>query len=1407
MSDATPAYRGYRLQTLYTLDRILSEESNEGLVFKPEGAEDFDIRNMDGRLLKAVQVKAFSSNLVLSSFSPAKENSFLYRANDLLYTHDGVEIEVVSFGNVGPELQKATSENGIERQVMAKKISSYGVLSELDAVKLLDCLRFVSISELVVKERIFSALQSLSTGIDAAPAFDMLNFWLYLCAEKKQEITRNSLIQKINDVGQFIAEREAYHSEWFRSIVPIRESEITAQSEKELSNEFYNGISARYEHILANVDKPRISKLSEIRKGFEESQVVIVHGASGQGKTTIGYRYMHTFFPDQWRFQVRLIENRQQAVNIATALSGHAKAIDIPIVIYLDVAPNDIGWEELIKQLSSHKNIQILITVREEDFRRARISGAEIQFTEVDLQFDRAEAKEIYQSLSTAQTPDRFLDFEDAWNRFGNSGPLMEFVYLITQGDSLRERLHQQVRRIQDEVRSGKYSQEELDFLRLVSVASAFEARLKLRELVQHLRLASPQRTLELLEKEYLLRRNEDSTLVGGLHPVRSTILADILTDPVFTPWAESASICLPFIFDHDTGSFLLYAFSRQHHDIEPLLSALNLYKPTGWITIAGILKALIWLGIKEYAEANRNIIEEIDKDCSQAWTIFLDLDVAESMPGVTEQSLSNVMPLISKDRQRWVNDLRSRQTDKADVFIRVAEWFGSLSHEINLPKSELDWSGMSEVLFWVGRLDVSLPVSEWLERPDLNAVVENLPLEILADLAFGLFYSSQKDYHSWMIENRDNILNRFRKETQSLAWEDDGRNLRTHFLIKPFQSEDALSEKQSEKDETNREFLNAAMTRLQLLRRFFPDYECYGSRGYGHQIWINAELPDDTKKDISAHNLPIQSLVKVNSVLRALGEHSLRPATWEIYAQSVIELRRQTLKILRQLSQRLDEHFKKEKTDKALGKYACSDEWKQVRHLLETAPRLPRCAFDEWGFFSDSNETKSGPSQSIPDPNQNLAFEKYRAYTKAFNEYVRTLSNFFNQAERVLIFNPELKGGNPEKATEVAQNSGIDRMSQVRLSVLNLGDALEVLHALQIEFRRLLSKFVECSELDSLERLELEVFAPFWKLWYFFAFHPTRCFGRASQECVVLFNKKVKEVRKSIKNELKSASSDTLRIEILSETIQWDDIPTLWLKIDGDSVVNVYENIKATVTAIKKAIKSVHANDLRRYSIKFTWPSIVILLLVKGKPLEVKAIKFPSDLIAVDPDCEIKWWNFMPTDIPEKSFDQLALKPWKHPRFAAAEELRDSMPHLVLLSAHVKDFERLPDSDDIGNELLQAYVNELNSLLCEAFQSTLDKMSGLLSYFTQLSDVQKSNRQHLILAIAALGRMHEQVLPQESCVKDGNIELTMNFEDICKWSEQLDLAQSLVSAVYLYWVSDVIEEMQISEVDTYSHN
>jgi hypothetical protein len=410
------------------------------------------------------------------------------------------------------------------------------------------------------------------------------------------------VVDKINKVGRFIAERAAHHKEWFTTIVPLEEPEIDAKLKDELSDEFYRGISARYEHILADVDVLRSQKLQEIAKKFEENReenrVVIIHGASGQGKTTLAFRYLHEFFPDQWRFKVQLIDSREHALSIARALAGQADAIGIPIAVYLDVSPNDIGWTELVKELSTHRNIQVLVTVREEDFRRASISGAEIQFSGVELTFDRIEAQEIYQSLTSKILPAEFLTFEEAWNKFGGEGPLMEFVYLVTQGNSLRERLEQQITRLKDEARTGKRSYAEIKLLRLASVASAFESRLQIKPLVKHLALTVPERTCEQFEKEYLLRLSEDRSLIQGLHPIRSAILADLLSDSTFSPWSESASVCLPFIFERDVESFLLYAFSRHRFEIEPLLNSLTSYQPQQWTAIAGVTRALIWLGI-----------------------------------------------------------------------------------------------------------------------------------------------------------------------------------------------------------------------------------------------------------------------------------------------------------------------------------------------------------------------------------------------------------------------------------------------------------------------------------------------------------------------------------------------------------------------------------------------------------------------------------------------------------------------------------------------------------------------------------------------------------------------------------------------------------------------------------------
>jgi len=502
-SDASHTYRGYRLQALYTLHRILTSEENDGLIFQPEGKEDLCVLNVDGHILEIHQVKAHSEKLSLSDFDPEKKDSFFYRIDSLLKEESKTKIYITSYGAIGPELQKALEGDGKEREQIAKKVSRFGFISESGAKNILGNIEIRHIDETVIVREVYDRLTNSLMGIDPDSAFQLLHYWLFIAAEGKRRITRRDVIDRVLVVGKFLAERAAYLKEWGTTILSIDDYEIVDEQERQtLANEFYLGISTNYRHILANLDITRETRIGEIKQKFEQARIVIVHGASGQGKTTLAYRYFHESFPNQWRFQVRLVENRQHALSIAAALAGHADALGMPVTVYLDVSARDKDWPDLVQNLYTHPSIQMLVTVREEDFQRATLSGATVRFEELHLKFDEAEASQVYKSLTEKDIPSEFLNFEEAWTKFGSAGPLMEFVYFITHGNTIRERLKEQVTRLKDDVRVQKLQSAELALLRLVSVASAYEARIKVKPLADRLGLTVPERTFQLFENE-----------------------------------------------------------------------------------------------------------------------------------------------------------------------------------------------------------------------------------------------------------------------------------------------------------------------------------------------------------------------------------------------------------------------------------------------------------------------------------------------------------------------------------------------------------------------------------------------------------------------------------------------------------------------------------------------------------------------------------------------------------------------------------------------------------------------------------------------------------------------------------------------------------------------------------------
>ncbi len=680
-AGAPAAYRGYRLQALYALKRILAPANDPDLVFRLEGREDLDIQDTDDRLTETIQVKSYE-NLVLSDLEPAKPGSFLRRAAGLLNSSNIPHIQLVNFGTIGPEMSQAWAADGSCRLSVAQKLKEHG-FQDKDVQAILDHVELLELDESQERHTIYSYLQNALIGVDPDSAFDLLNAWLYNAAEHQECVTRSDVIERVNSVGRFLAEQHAHHREWFTSITPLTDRDIPDVQRAELQGEFYAGVAARYEHILAGLDFRRENKLAEVAAKFENSQVVIVHGASGQGKTCLAYRHLHDAYPDTWRFAIEVIEGRQHALEIARALAGHANAVGVPMAIYIDVSLRDTAWPELVKSLTRHPGFHILVTIREEDFHRTSMSGAELDYETVELTFDEAEARQIYERAVSSGQATEFLDFDEAWNRFGGEGPLMEFVYLLTQTTTLRARLQEQIHRIRDEVRKMEAHPDELVLLRLVSIASAYEARLRTTHLIGQLALPDPDYTLKLFEKEYLVRLSSGGHCIEGLHPIRSRILSDLLVSPDVAPWAESATQALPLMVEEDIESFALHALVDRPLDGSRLLEALNVLEPTTWAGLAGALRVLLWSCAREYVERNLAVIDRAHEEFGQLWMFIIDFDLTGVTTSDMSDSWARLSDLFPKERWAAMQNIRASQTPKAGALQPANVTFVQMQAEV----------------------------------------------------------------------------------------------------------------------------------------------------------------------------------------------------------------------------------------------------------------------------------------------------------------------------------------------------------------------------------------------------------------------------------------------------------------------------------------------------------------------------------------------------------------------------------------------------------------------------------------------------------------------------------------------------------------------------------------------------
>jgi hypothetical protein len=159
---------------------------------------------------------------------------------------------------------------------------------------------------------------------------------------------------------------------------------------------------------------------------------------------------------------------------------------------------------------------------------------------------------------------------------------------------------------------------------------------------------------------------------------------------------------------------------------------------------------------------------------------------------------------------------------------------------------------------------------------------------------------------------------------------------------------------------------------------------------------------------------------------------------------------------------------------------------------------------------------------------------------------------------------------------------------------------------------------------------------------------------------------------------------------------------------------------------------------------------------------------------------------------IPLDTWEQTGLGVWGHPRLAIGTRYQEAVTTLYTLACHVRDFERLPDTDEFGNALLQEYLYDLRDTFAEYLQNMLDVSSEMSRYVGELTSVQMESRFYLLETFKLLAEVHQAFTPVDS--KNEEIKAQLTMADVVAWVDRMTMVIGKAKLVSLLWAADVVE-------------
>jgi hypothetical protein len=759
------------------------------------------------------------------------------------------------------------------------------------------------------------------------------------------------------------------------------------------------------------------------------------------------------------------------------------------------------------------------------------------------------------------------------------------------------------------------------------------------------------------------------------------------------------------------------------------------------WTGVAGVARALLYRGLVEHAEAEREVIAETVDRFGAAWPVVLDTDLAKlgdasswlESGGLTEQSYE------------YVTGLRARQRPATQVFAHLRA-FLSREHAVAPPSSTGDWRGLAEVAFWRRRLELPAPT---FDPPQLEAA--RLPLADLAYVSSSLEVSLP----------RASLLPRLRDEAEVLEVHEEDGALIAQYLTRGA-SDEAL--------------LDRTLEIIWLLRGLFPGHDGYGARGYGH----SPAGEDPARLRVPADRLPAPQLIELNARWLRIAELGLRPDDARAHGDEAIALRKLALQRLTELVKALDAYFRKQKGVALPGTLV--DVLKLEETSLRTGrpPLLPRTSVDPWGLASEVDTPTGSEAPPLLRNRRALALEPLNAYLASQRRLFAGLTLFLRQSVPVLAIHSLTKSHSPEAVLKVAEKVGFDAEAR-ETSVRALAEALRSLRPYQRELRAWFGETEE--DLALLERRERDTYAAAFVLWEKFAHHPSQTVELGHPEH--LLDEARKNAHETLRRHLRKLSKESIGAALLSGELTWEDDPALWIKFDVRSPSQVYSAYLAMHRALQAGLHEVGLSPLLRHALALEAQRVVVVPLVGGKALQRAAwVATPATIAEGDPQLWLKQLN-RPARADE--WEAAGISTWDDPRLDRAAELQTSVRALHELLTHLADLERAGSLAD--DPTVQAHVAGRRAELAPLVARVTEEVAEVVEVLHAVPEAERPRRLALLAAVQRLAEFYQgsiaSLLPPDGSLPD--------LAQLAAGARQLEKGLSETEVFRLLWSADVL--------------